>query len=49
MYLTGLGERKQEHIDESDQLTTLCFDCSGRFIAVGDKGGRVILFKHSEV
>lgn len=30
-------------------LTSLSFDKTGEYLAVGDKGGRVIIFRHSEV
>jgi hypothetical protein len=45
VYLTGLGERKQDHVTELDRLTAMCFDSKGTHLAVGDKGGRVIVFK----
>ena len=32
---------------ESDVLTAINFDKSGEFLAVGDNGGRVIMFKYA--
>lgn len=31
---------------ESDELTALKFDKTGDYLALGDKAGRVIVFKH---
>lgn len=45
MYINGLGERDQSSVSETDILSTLSFDSSGKYLAVGDKGGRVIVFK----
>ena len=47
MYINGLGEREKECISESDTLTSIAFDGTGDYLAVGDKAGRVIIFKHS--
>jgi hypothetical protein len=30
-------------------LTAMCFDSTGEFLAVGDKGGRVIIFRYNEL
>jgi len=30
-------------------LTTISFDKTGEFLAVGDKGGRVIIFRYVEL
>lgn len=30
-------------------LTAISFDTSGEFLAVGDKGGRVIIFRYAEL
>lgn len=49
MYINGLGERDQTNVTESDALTAITFDKSGDYLAVGDKGGRVIIFKHMEL
>lgn len=34
---------------DSDILSAIAFDKSGDFLAVGDKGGRVIIFKYLEL
>lgn len=47
VYINGLGERETESITEQDTLTTISFDGTGDYLAVGDKAGRVIIFKHS--
>ena len=46
MYINGLGERDQSNVTDSDVLTAIQFDKSGEYLAVGDKGGRVIVFKY---
>ena len=46
VYINGLGERDLRNATESDTLTAICFDKLGEHLAVGDKGGRVIIFKH---
>jgi serine/threonine-protein phosphatase 2A regulatory subunit B len=47
VYINGLGEREPENISESDTLTSITFDGTGDYLAVGDRAGRVIVFKHS--
>lgn len=47
VYINGLGEKDQSNVTESDILTAISFDKTGEFLAVGDKGGRVIVFRHS--
>lgn len=49
VYLNGLGERDIQNATETDILTSLCFDPSGEYLAVGDKGGRVIVFRHTDL
>lgn len=34
---------------DSDVLTAISFDKSGEYLAVGDKGGRVIIFRYTEL
>lgn len=34
---------------ESDVLTAIAFDKAGEYLAVGDKGGRVIVFKYNDL
>lgn len=49
MYINGLGEREQSNVTESDVLTAISFDKTGNYIAVGDRGGRVIIFKYLQL
>jgi serine/threonine-protein phosphatase 2A regulatory subunit B len=44
-----LGERDKTKVSDSDVLSTISFDKTGKFLAVGDNGGRVIIFKYSDV
>ena len=34
---------------ESDVLTSMAYDKSGEYLAVGDKGGRVIIFRYMDL
>lgn len=36
---------KSEKLLEEDNLTTLKFDRTGRYLAVGDRAGRLIVFQ----
>jgi serine/threonine-protein phosphatase 2A regulatory subunit B len=49
VYINGLGERDQANVSDSDILTAISFDRTGEFLAVGDKGGRVIIFRYNEL
>jgi len=49
VYINGLGEQNPDNVSPSDVLTAIKFDKSGEHLAVGDKGGRVIVFKYSEL
>lgn len=49
VYINGLGERELENVTEQDQLTAVTFDKTGDYLAVGDKGGRVIVFRHADL
>lgn len=49
VYINGLGERDTTNVTDSDILSAIAFDKSGDFLAVGDKGGRVIIFKYLEL
>jgi serine/threonine-protein phosphatase 2A regulatory subunit B len=49
VYINGLGERDQQNVTDSDILTAIAFDKTGEFLAVGDKGGRVIIFRYNEL
>jgi hypothetical protein len=44
----GLGDTNTKGITESDKISTLQFDKEGRFLSVGDNGGRVIIFAFKE-
>ena len=49
VYVNGLGERDPNNVSEMDVLTAITFDKSGEFLAVGDKGGRVIVFRYTDL
>ncbi len=49
VYINGLGERDSSNVTESDVLTAIAFDKTGEYLAVGDKGGRVIVFRYNEL
>ena len=49
VYINGLGERDSSNVTESDILSAITFDKSGEYLAVGDRGGRVIVFKYQEL
>lgn len=49
VYINGLGERDTTNVTESDVLTAITFDKSGEYLAVGDRGGRVIIFRYLEL
>ena len=49
VYVNGLGERERMNINDTDILTAIKFDKSGQFLAVGDKGGRVIIFRYTDL
>ncbi len=49
VYINGLGERDTTNVMDSDVLTAINFDKSGEYLAVGDKGGRVIIFRYIEL
>ena len=49
VYINGLGEREQKNVSKNDVLTALAFDKTGNYLAVGDQGGRVIIFKYNEL
>ena len=44
-YTNGYGESNRSRVTDQDVLSCLTFDQTGDFISVGDKGGRIILFK----
>ena len=43
-----LGEPDPNNITKQDLLNTIAFDKSGQYLAVGDRGGRVIVFQRNE-
>jgi serine/threonine-protein phosphatase 2A regulatory subunit B len=45
VYANGLGERDPSNISEQDVLSAISFDKTGEYLSVGDRGGRVIIFK----
>ena len=46
--LVQLGEPNPSQINANDILSAIAFDHSGKLLSVGDRGGRVILFKQCE-
>jgi len=46
VYINGLGERNESKISKTDILSAISFDKTGDYLAVGDLGGRVIVFKY---
>ena len=49
VYINGLGERDPSSITDTDILTAMNFDKTGEYLAVGDKGGRVIVFRYTDL
>jgi len=49
VYVNGLGERDPVNVSDTDILTAMNFDNSGEYLAVGDKGGRVIVFRFTDL
>lgn len=49
VYINGLGERDEANVQSNDILTATAFDKTGNYLAVGDQGGRVIIFKYSDL
>lgn len=45
VHVASLGDQDQDVTSESDILTAMCFNSTGEYLAVGDNGGRVIVFK----
>ena len=45
VYINGLGERDAMQVADSDILSAIKFSQSGEYLALGDNGGRVIIFK----
>lgn len=49
VYVNGLGERDPASVTVTDILTALKFDKTGEYLAVGDRGGRVIVFRYTDL
>jgi hypothetical protein len=49
VYVVGLGEKHNKNLHDSDTLSSICFDKTGENLAVGDEGGRVIIFRYSDL
>jgi len=49
VYVNGLGERDPASVTVTDILTALNFDRTGEYLAVGDRGGRVIVFRYTDL
>lgn len=49
VYVNGLGERDPASVTVTDILTALNFDKTGEYLAVGDRGGRVIVFRYTDL
>ena len=49
VYVNGLGERESSNVSDTDVLTAMNFDKTGEYLAVGDKGGRVIVFRYTDL
>ena len=47
--MSGLGERDLNNVSDTDILTSMTFDYTGEYLAVGDKGGRVIVFRFTDL
>ena len=45
VHINGLGERDLNNVSETDILSAMSFDSTGEYLAVGDRGGRVIVFR----
>lgn len=42
--MTSLGEQDSTQILQGDILSALAFDTTGKFLSIGDYGGRCIIF-----
>ena len=42
--LSTLGEPDPSNITKQDLLQSITFDKQGKFLSVGDRGGRIIIF-----
>ena len=46
--MSSLGEPDPANITKQDILSALAFDKHGKFLSVGDRGGRAIIFQMIE-
>lgn len=44
----GLGDTDSDSISDSDTISTISFDKMGRYLSLGDIGGRIIVFAFKE-
>jgi len=47
--MCSLGEPDLSKVEEKDNCSALKFDTKGEYLSAGDKDGRVIIFKRTEV
>ena len=47
-YAQCFGDREAETCVDADKLTAVQHSHTGRFLATGDKGGRVVIFERAE-
>lgn len=44
----GLGDTNADNISEGDTISTITFDKMGKYLSLGDTGGRIIVFAFKE-
>ena len=44
-YVNGFGEQDKSNVTDQDILSSIRFDKTGDYLSVGDRGGRIIVFK----
>lgn len=49
VYLTDLGETDESLIKQEEVINDVKFDRQGDHIAIGDKGGRIIVMQRHEI
>jgi len=47
-YMMSLGEADTSSINKHDILSAMSFDARGNYLAVGDYGGRCIIFERTQ-
>lgn len=47
--MCGLGDKDTANAVDTDMLSAISFDATGAHLAVGDRGGRVIIFSYAEL